>query len=340
MSYAKPVKWRKLLWLLGGLSLALLLGLGAVSRFSLVSGPVKVITSQRMLSFEYPLLCIAISPNGKMIAAGGWASSIGFWNLESGQLIGKEEVGRTDIHSLAFSPTGTTLAVGANQVQLRNMRTGKSNALAGSAEALTVAFSPDGKFIGSVGDSGVQLWDTQKTQLLWEVARRNTQSVAFSSDSKSLATSAADGSITLQGTKTGQMLWQVPSSSPVRARVGVGIGIFPIAIAANGNILAQGTENGFIGLYSLKQGALLRSLSSSIFDSSSPISAVAFSPNGQILASGSYDQVIKLWAMPTGTLISKLQGLSSPVTGITFSPDGQTLVGTSTDGKVALWNLR
>jgi hypothetical protein len=127
---------------------------------------VKRLCHPERLSVEVSAGCVyavAFSPDGRLTAAGSGepfslgngGSNVELWDRDTGQrrlaLRGTEH----HIWSLAFSPDGTSLAVGGRsfpagspQIMVRDAKTGEvlwSRQEPGLPQAMSVAFSPDGK---------------------------------------------------------------------------------------------------------------------------------------------------------------------------------------------------
>ena len=71
--------------------------------------------------------------------------------------------------------------------------------------------------------------------------------------------------------------------------------VYSVAISPDGHTLVSASQDKTIKLWSLPDGALLKTLTGH----TAWIDAVAISPDGRTLASGSYDKTIKLWPSPT-----------------------------------------
>jgi WD40 repeat protein len=109
--------------------------------------------------------------------------------------------------------------------------------------------------------------------------------------------------------------------------------VYSISFSPNGQMLASGSEDRTVKLWSL-DGRELRTL----FGHRDWVSSVSFSPNGQMLASGSGDGTVKLWSLE-GQELHTFSGHGAMVRSISFSPDGQMLASGSSDGTVKLWRL-
>ena len=82
-----------------------------------------------------------------------------------------------------------------------------------------------------------------------------------------------------------------------------------------------------------------RKMLKSLEGHSGSVNAVCFSPDGKILASGGDDSAIRLWSVPDGNLFKVLPGHAAEVQSICFSPDGKTLASGSKDTSVKIWSI-
>jgi len=112
--------------------------------------------------------------------------------------------------------------------------------------------------------------------------------------------------------------------------------VYSVAISPDGQILASGSVDNTIKLWSLSNGKPLRTLSGH----SSKVRSLAISPDGQKIVSGSWDGTIKLWNLQTGQLLKTLSGHTDGVLSVAISRDGQTLASSSADKTIKLWNLQ
>ena len=102
---------------------------------------------------------------------------------------------------LAFNPDGTGLAIltAENSVKLLPIKDGQPmRALAApSVDVTSAAFSPDGKWLATVQDTTIRLWNTESgaEQLTLKGHTHSVSGVAFSRDGNRLATSSYDNTI-------------------------------------------------------------------------------------------------------------------------------------------------
>ena len=174
--------------------------------------------------------CLAVSPDGGLIAMGGAGTADGsghirldentFFelrvrNTKTGEITWSHVGRRGFMSQLAFSPGGTTLA-GATlgEVRLWDARTGnpKRNLKPASGSVWGIAFSPDNRLLAGCGSSTMEgkrricltLWDAQSGAIIHSIDTGEAGgavapgTLAFSPDGKSLASAAT-------GIKTGRI---------------------------------------------------------------------------------------------------------------------------------------
>jgi serine/threonine protein kinase/WD40 repeat protein len=237
------------------------------------------------------------------------------------------------VAALAFSPSGTTLAVASEQICLYDIAAARCTRTFGSASITAIAFSPDGKTLGASDNSGkTYLWDVatgSQTATLADSGTDGAFSVAFSPDGKILATGDGNGRT---------YLWNVATGKPIVTPAGSGSkGVNSVAFSPDGKILATGDGNGRAYLWDVATGKPITGLAGS---GSKGVNSVAFSPDGKILAAGDGNGRTYLWNIATGKPITSLPDpVGSGVISVAFSPDDTTMAAGDNNGRTYLWNV-
>ncbi len=280
---------------------------------------------------------IAISADGKILAAGALDNSIVLWNLETLQPIGSPLTGlKSEVFSLAFSPDGKTLAsssIDSSDIVLWDTATGQQlgEPLKGyTGIVYGLAFAPTTGILvsSSFQDQAIILWDAQTQKPIGQPIPEAAWDIAISPNGKLLATSNLS-------------LWNLDDPAhPQQIQGPTPPGGYTIAFSPNGKILALGGDNGSITLWDVEKR---QSIGLPIMGHAGPVLDVAFSPDGKTLASGSWDLTMALWDVSNPEqpiAISKPYRLGSKVTSLAFSTlEGGNLLVSGSWGKLLLWNL-
>ena len=115
----------------------------------------------RSLDCHEAVTCLALSADGKVLAAGREDYSILLWDLVSGDELGTLSGHQAEVWALAFSPDGRTLASGGEDstIKLWNLATLREVASFPQDRAVCwLAFSPDNQMLVSGGFGSYEVW--------------------------------------------------------------------------------------------------------------------------------------------------------------------------------------
>src|SRR5262249_2657247 len=131
---------------------------------------------------------LALSPDGRTVAAGGQGGVAHLWDTATGKALHPSAGHTGSILSLRYSADGKTIASGATDgtVRLWDARTGQERKLRDRGEWIGwVAFSPDGRTLAAddAGDA-FSLWDVAAGSVVRRVAghKGGTSALAFAPD--------------------------------------------------------------------------------------------------------------------------------------------------------------
>ena len=154
-------------------------------------------------------------------------------------------------------------------------------------------------------------------------------SLAFTSDSKLLASGSVDKTI---------VLWNPATGNQLRSLKGHTGTVNSIAFSVDDKQLASGSADNSIKIWDVATGREKQTMTGHTLY----VSSIAFSADGKMLASGSGDQTVKLWDFASGRelrtfVVGPTQRTGMPVA-VAFSRDGKTLATGAQETK--LWDVR
>jgi RNA polymerase sigma factor (sigma-70 family) len=322
---------------------------------------------------------IAYSPDGKILAAGGYHGKIYLYDAATGRKLRQWDAFASEFPSLAFAPDGKTLAsAGSRTIQIWDMATGKElhrfevkvdrpvhdHYL---KKIAPLVFSHDGKSLAWVAaDRSIRLWDAQtgKESAKLTGHQEPIRCLAFSTDDRRLF--SAGGNAVDIGTVR---IWQLPGGKELRQfslhRRQASAQPDPLCFSPDGKALAVAVHewlppkkgaNAFLNAYAitfmdLETGKENRKLEAQ----PGRMKAASFSPDGKTLAAmqgvetivGNHHTDINnrllVWDIATGKLRwdapAYAENLHQGPCHLVFSPDGKKLAASATASSLHVWEV-
>lgn len=296
--------------------------------------------TQVFRSFDTETRTLAFSPSGQIVASGGSDRVVSLWGApspSSEELRVPSDLARA---GLALSPSGERLA---SLVAGKGVRVWETSAekkvfdLDAESELLSVAYSPEGRFLAAGGvDHRIRLWDAQtgdrRTTL--EGPPHPVTAIAFAPRAAVLASaSSASCDVWLWNTERAEPILVIPDAAE-------GCSVEALAFQPQGELLAvagidwlaTGGGDGHLVVWDVIQPQRL-------FKLPGGARAVAFHPAGRLLLAASLVRTVRIWDVTTGELEGELIGHEDAVTCVACSPDGRLVATGSDDRTVRLWDV-
>jgi WD40 repeat protein len=254
------------------------------------------------------LLSVAMSPDGKMVAMGGYGNIVTLWSTEDPTTPRTDLPVSFSVRALTFSPSGSQLVAtgGTGMFSIWDVgMVGRDSRPArtihwdgGNGRAVAFARRGDLLLTASEEDGTVQFWDPARVGGCETISSlyRTVMDVALS----------ATGRGALAG-RMGEVCLLDPANRRIERIL---------------NILPEDPQAQALGNKKWTAGP----------------EAVAFSPDGLTVAAACGDHRTRLWDVASGDLLHTLVGHEAVVTAVAFSPTGR-LVATVGGSTTRLWEL-
>lgn len=218
-----------------------------VWRYDLSRGVELRSLASRRLGLGRPAL--AVSPDGKLVAAGGGPRRAGpageggpaevvLWRLEKGRLYDRRRWGEPGrVTALAFAPSARLLAAGGDGgvVRVRDLRRGDTSwRLEGHQGAITaLGFLERDRYLVSAGaDGAVHLWDVRARRLIRSMRGHEgpVNALDLQTSGWTAVSGGADGRV---------VVWNLADGSPRHSLGGTGAGVRDVALSPSGDRVAS-----------------------------------------------------------------------------------------------------
>jgi WD40 repeat protein/serine/threonine protein kinase len=320
-------------------------------------GRLRYLCTRDIKSFDLgePLETVAISPDGKRLAAAGWGGDIKILSIETGKEVAAIPTGGGYVFALAFSPDGKRIAAGTNAkpdfISIWDAASGQLvHGLKGHTDAvLSLAYSRDGsKLLSGSYDGAARIWDVAAGASKeyrghdWWV-----WSVAWSPDEQRFITGSQDGSA---------IVWSVATGQPSPPFLAHGGPVYSAAFSPRGDYVATASYDKRVLLWrpdDLKSQNIDKLINQALSGTdtvqqtpftalsghSAGVRSVRFSSDGKMLVSCGNDNAICVWDVASHQLLKTLRGHASRVSAALFMPGDDHLLSGGYDHYAKLWNI-
>ncbi|NJM20963.1 MAG: CHAT domain-containing protein [Richelia sp. SM1_7_0] len=193
---------------------------------------------------------------------------------------------------------------------------------------LAAKFNPTGELFATAIENQIYLWEVDNIRQLHQLEGHTgwVRSLAFTPDSKILASGSHDSTIKLWKVETGQCLQTITSHTS---------NIQSLAFNRDGTILASGSNDKTVRLHDIPTGLCLQ-----VFQGhTNNISFVSFHPFDEKLITASTDNTVRLWNIQTAECLQIFNIAINWLLAIAISHDGKSLVTGSDGNAVKFWDI-
>ena len=246
---------------------------------------------------------------------------------------------QSNVDAVDVSPVGNLAVVASRNgnTQLRDPSNGDAvgQPMAHNGTIKRVGFRPDGEAIVTAGlDGTARLWNVRDGSARGHAMEHRTapnsrvsiESIAFSYDSRWLATGDNAGYVRIWDAETGEL---------VRTFAKVNAPALSLSFGPRSDRVLVGyssPDNG-VRMWHAESGELLWTMKHRLH-----VRSVAISPNGEFAISGSNDETARLWNSNNGEPVGNELPHRGEVFVVRFSPDSRLAVTGGYDATVRLWH--
>lgn len=272
------------------------------------------------------LTCMALSPDGKLVAVGSEDRQIRVYQVSDRKQIATFEGHSQSVTALHFSNDNKRLLSTANDKTARLWEIETQQHLQTIPlpnNSRGVALAHDGK-IALVGldDGKLLLEPTPILQVLRE-HEGPVNAVAFNSNGSHLASAGKDKKV---------RLWNIGNAKVERSFPGAENDLYCVAISGNNQYVAAGGQDKKVHVWQFNDAKNVQTV-----ELNAAVRGVAFSSDHRRVAFGSDDQLAGVLEIESGVVLEHFRPHEGNVVAVEFTPDGKQLVTAGTDDRARLF---
>jgi len=278
-----------------------------------------------------PVRALALSPSGRLLAAGGDARQLILYDLKKRRTRWISSA-RGPITALAFSPDGKSLAIGwkGSRVDLVAVKSGRVLRRIGPLKGWprSLAFAPGGKVLAVAGQAQqIALFDpaTGKALALLTGHTSWVNQVAFSDDGKRIAGAGWDHAV---------RIWEVASRTLLRSVHAHRYAVNAVVFSRNGKWILSASDDQHVRRIQVRSGKV-------VADRQSPaVLCLARARGTGLVVAGTFRGRLLYLGEKLATPTKILNAHRGQVFAVAVTPKGRLVITGGRDGKIKLWKGR
>jgi WD40 repeat protein len=277
---------------------------------------------------------VAWSSDGGRILIAGFTGTIKVWEVEGPRLVHTVNAEPEKNLFGAWAPDESRLALTSDKsTRLVELSSGRTVAVLQGhiGRVWALAFSPDSKRIATAGDDhSVKIWDATDGRLLRSLD-------AHSAAVWSVAFDAHGARLVTGGRDRKAIVWDSFTGERLLTLDGFKGGVGSVDFNHQDSRIVTASQDKRLAIWDAYNGNLLATFQEAKL---SNITSAHFNREGTLLITGDWAGVLSIWDVSTARLLSKYSHGSDVLVDARFSPDGRWGITESRGPDVVLWDLK
>jgi WD40 repeat protein len=293
-----------------------------------IADQARIVLSGASMNVVHPVF----SPDGKLIASGGWGKSVKIWDAKSGSELMDLTGHDKGVFHVAFSQDGQRLASASadKTIKIWDLQNGRElRTLRGHNRGVChVTFSLDGKRIASAEyGPAIKIWDAATGSEVTNIKRTSmwVMGMAFSPDARHIASCNKD-SISVWDTTSGAEVMTIASAHKICVTC--------VAYSPDGKSIVSCGWDSSIKVWDASTGKETMALRSRC----QRMNYVSYDSCGNFIVAPDQGNTISVWDAVTGEIVVTLAGHEASIRSVSFSPDGKRIISGSEDKTIRIWD--